>query len=205
MRKLHIPCTLQIPKHGGHVGHSAVATRAGCRITCTGGKWGAKDYASQYTSRCTTQNSGPSGLLLLSRRTLAFPASCRFIPAHCIGDLALIEIAAHVIQLTRGGAGTADDCIDASFHIVIGSRPVAHADAHGGVALPDCASAPAGAFLLYGSDGCLGLLRRAKGDKNLIQNNVIENVEASGAESGTESLSLAAVAFNYFSETATAK
>src|ERR1700678_2426516 len=44
-------------------------------------------YASPYTSRCTTQNSGPSGSLLLSRRTLPFPASCRFIPAHCIGDL----------------------------------------------------------------------------------------------------------------------
>jgi hypothetical protein len=44
-------------------------------------------YASPNTSRCATQNSGPSGSLLLSRRTLAFPASCRFIPAHCIGDL----------------------------------------------------------------------------------------------------------------------
>src|SRR5882672_10496414 len=39
-------------------------------------------YASPYTSRCTTQNSGPTGSLLLSRRTLPFPASCRFIPAH---------------------------------------------------------------------------------------------------------------------------
>jgi hypothetical protein len=41
-------------------------------------------YASLLTSRSATQNSGPSGSLLLSRRTLAFPASCRFIPAHCI-------------------------------------------------------------------------------------------------------------------------
>jgi hypothetical protein len=47
-------------------------------------------YASPNTSRCATQNSGPSGSLLLSRRTLSFPASCRFIPAHCIGDLALV-------------------------------------------------------------------------------------------------------------------
>ncbi len=45
-------------------------------------------YASLITSRCPTQNSGPSGSLLLSRRTLAFPASCRFIPAHRIGDFA---------------------------------------------------------------------------------------------------------------------
>src|SRR5260370_2125382 len=39
-------------------------------------------YASPTTSRCATQNSGPSASLLLSRRTLSFPASCRFIPAH---------------------------------------------------------------------------------------------------------------------------
>src|ERR1700730_5032164 len=39
-------------------------------------------YASPNTSRCATQNSGPSGSLLLSRRTLSFPASCRFSPAH---------------------------------------------------------------------------------------------------------------------------
>ncbi len=43
-----------------------------------------------------TQNSGPSGSLLLSRRTLPFPASCRFIPAHCIGDLSSIEKDARV-------------------------------------------------------------------------------------------------------------
>jgi hypothetical protein len=46
-------------------------------------------YASPHTSRCATQNSGPSGSLLLSRRTLAVPASCRFLPAHCIGDFSL--------------------------------------------------------------------------------------------------------------------
>jgi hypothetical protein len=48
-------------------------------------------YASPCTSRYPTQNSGPSGSLLLSRRTLPFPASCRFSPAHRIGDLSLIE------------------------------------------------------------------------------------------------------------------
>src|SRR5215469_8170921 len=48
-------------------------------------------YASPCTSRRTTQNSGPSGSLFLSRRTLAFPASCRFIPAHCIGDNAQVD------------------------------------------------------------------------------------------------------------------
>ena len=50
--------------------------------------------ASPCTSRYPTQNSVPSGSLLLSRRTLAFPASCRFIPEHRIGDYALIQTAA---------------------------------------------------------------------------------------------------------------
>ena len=49
-------------------------------------------YASSHTSRWATQNSGPSGSLLLSRRTLASPASCRFIPAHRIGDLSSTEV-----------------------------------------------------------------------------------------------------------------
>ena len=44
-------------------------------------------YASLCTSRYPTQNSGPSGSLLLSRRDSSSPASCRFIPAHRYGDL----------------------------------------------------------------------------------------------------------------------
>jgi len=39
-------------------------------------------YASSCTSRCPTQNSGPSGSLLLSREKFSFSASHRFIPAH---------------------------------------------------------------------------------------------------------------------------
>ena len=39
-------------------------------------------YASPGTSRHLTQNSRPSGSLPLSRKTLPFSASCRFIPAH---------------------------------------------------------------------------------------------------------------------------
>ncbi len=45
-------------------------------------------YASSYTSRCTTQNSGPSGSLLLPRKNFPFSASCRFIPAHWSPTLA---------------------------------------------------------------------------------------------------------------------
>jgi hypothetical protein len=32
--------------------------------------------------KVATQDSRPSGSLLLTRETLSFPASCRFIPAH---------------------------------------------------------------------------------------------------------------------------
>jgi len=46
-------------------------------------------YASLCTSRCPTQNSGPSGSLLLPRRDSSSPASYRFSPAHRNGDLSL--------------------------------------------------------------------------------------------------------------------
>jgi hypothetical protein len=59
-------------------------------------------YASPYTSRCATQNSGPSGSLLLSRRTLSFPASCRFIPAHRIGDLSPTEAGIRAVEQIMG-------------------------------------------------------------------------------------------------------
>ena len=61
-------------------------------------------YASPNTSRCATQNSGPSGSLLLSRRTLAFPASCRFIPAHCVGDYALFDECNHAHDSNQTGS-----------------------------------------------------------------------------------------------------
>jgi hypothetical protein len=40
-------------------------------------------YASRVISRCLLQNSGPRwSRCLLSCRTLSFPSTCRFIPAH---------------------------------------------------------------------------------------------------------------------------
>src|SRR5215469_3184837 len=39
-------------------------------------------YASRRTSRCTVQNSGPSGSLVLTRKALSSSTSYRFIPAH---------------------------------------------------------------------------------------------------------------------------
>src|SRR5258708_16992046 len=67
---------------------------------------GTPVYASSDTSRWATQNSGPSGSLLLSRRTLSFPASCRFIPAHCIRDFvyALPELGIFVRHVRSANA-----------------------------------------------------------------------------------------------------
>ncbi len=47
-------------------------------------------YASPCTSRYPTQNSGPSGSLLLSRKALTSSTSCRFSPAHCNGDFSTV-------------------------------------------------------------------------------------------------------------------
>src|SRR5215470_2015180 len=40
-----------------------------------------------YLAIGLTQNSGPSGSLLLSRKKFSFSASCRFSPALCNGDI----------------------------------------------------------------------------------------------------------------------
>lgn len=48
-------------------------------------------HASLCISPCSTQNSGPSGSLLLSREKFSFSASCRFSLAHCNRDLSPID------------------------------------------------------------------------------------------------------------------
>src|SRR6266550_3934735 len=55
-------------------------------------------HASLCTSRYPTQNSGPSGSLLLTRKNFAFSASCRFIPAHCNGDFATVTSSAVLLR-----------------------------------------------------------------------------------------------------------
>src|SRR3984893_267959 len=49
-------------------------------------------YASPCTSRYPTQNSGPSGSLLLTRKNFPFSASCRFSPAHCNRDFSPTDV-----------------------------------------------------------------------------------------------------------------
>ena len=70
------PCSCCLPPSQKRRHHDCIFSKLNTQPTCT------PVYASLPTSRCATQNSGPSGSLLPSRRTLAFPASCRFIPAH---------------------------------------------------------------------------------------------------------------------------
>ena len=48
-------------------------------------------YASPCTSRCSTQNSGPSRSLVLSREASTSSASCRFSPAHCNGLIVSVD------------------------------------------------------------------------------------------------------------------
>jgi hypothetical protein len=49
------------------------------------------------SSRCPAQNSGPSRSLVLSRKNLAFSASCPFSPAHCNGDISPTIIVPNVL------------------------------------------------------------------------------------------------------------
>ena len=70
------PCSCGLPPVRKRRRPDCLFSELNTQPTCT------PVYASPCTSRYTAQNSGPSGSLLLSRRTLSFPASCRFIPAH---------------------------------------------------------------------------------------------------------------------------
>src|ERR1700719_3686022 len=59
-------------------------------------------YASLNTSRYPAQDSRPSGSLLLSREELSSSASCRFIPAHCNGDLTSVGGPCFLLNLCDG-------------------------------------------------------------------------------------------------------
>ena len=60
--------------------------------------------ASPCTSRYPTQNSGPSGSLLRTRKNLAFSASCRLIPAHCKRDSAKLFLLRNLVWVFHFGA-----------------------------------------------------------------------------------------------------
>src|SRR6185312_6294156 len=87
---------------------------------------------------------------------------------------------------TLGGAGGADDGVDAALDIVIRGRPRRHADAHRGPAVPDGAAAPARAVRLDRGDHPRGALGVAEADQHLVEHDVGENLEAGLLERGGE-------------------
>src|SRR5215813_2904820 len=63
------------------------------QIIQSGAAGGAAILCPRFVGSLTvaTQDSRPSGSLLLSRETLSFSASCRFIPAHCNRDISTVD------------------------------------------------------------------------------------------------------------------
>ena len=74
-------------------------------------------------------------------------------------------------------AGYADDGFETALDVGFCGGPGRDADAHRGVSLPDCSSAPAGAVFLNASDDLARGLRGAEGYENLIDDNVVQHVE----------------------------
>ena len=84
-------------------------------------------YASLHTSRRTTQNSGPSGSLLLPRKEFSSSASCRFIPAlpdhrFCGPRLFGLVMERSNSCARMGGHSEADDKHTAAFVLFVGAH-----------------------------------------------------------------------------------
>ncbi len=108
-------------------------------------------------------------------------------------------------HLVRGLLGGAEDGGDALVDVGVGGGPIADADAHGGLILPDGAAAPAGSVFLNGGDGALGLFRGAEGDEDLIEDDFVEDLMAGGAQGVGEAAGLAAIALDHFGQALTAE
>ena len=72
----------------------------------------------------------------------------------------------------------AEDGGDAEVDVGFGRRPRGDADAHRGAALPHGDAGPAGAFGLDGGDHPGGAGGVAEGQEDLVENDVVENLEA---------------------------
>src|SRR5260370_39100019 len=81
------------------------------------------------------------------------------------------------------------------FHIFIGSGAGGDADAHGAVALPDRAAAPAGAFALDA-----GELILTHGDQDLVDDNFVEDRETRCGKAFGETARVAAGAIEQLRE-----
>ena len=102
------------------------------------------------------------------------------------------------------GLGDAEDGCDALFDVVVGGGPVADADAHGGLALPDGAAAPAGAFLLNGGDGARVCSGVPKETRTWLSTTSLR-IRSRRRGGFGQAAGLAAVAFDHLGEAATAE
>ena len=105
-----------------------------------------------------------------------------------------------LVSDARDLLGGAEDGGDALVDVGVGGGPIADADAHGGLILPDGAAAPAGSVLLNGGDGAPGLFGSAEGDEDLVEDDFVEDWMAGGAEGVGEAAGLAAVALDHGGE-----
>src|SRR5882724_11700095 len=69
-------------------------------------------------------------------------------------------------------------CVRASLNVLFRGGPRRHADAHGRLALPDSATAPARAIFLNTANHLERLLRRSEGCQNLVDYYVVQNFES---------------------------
>jgi hypothetical protein len=108
-------------------------------------------------------------------------------------------------HLARGLLRGAENGCDALVDVGVGGGPIADADTHGGLVLPDCAAAPAGSVFLNGGDGALCLFGSAEGDEDLIEDDFVEDLMAGGAQGIGEAAALAAIALDHFGQSLTAE
>jgi hypothetical protein len=68
-----------------------------------------------------------------------------------------------------------ENCRQAALDILRGCRPRGYTDAHGGPALPDCATAPTSAFFLNSSDHLAGAVGIPERYQDLVEHDVIQH------------------------------
>ena len=78
-------------------------------------------------------------------------------------------------------ARNACDVFETSLNVGFRSSPGRNADAHSGLPLPDCPSAPAGTVLLHAADDLARSFGTTERHENLIDDHIVENVESGAA------------------------
>src|SRR5579863_3285998 len=98
------------------------------------------------------------------------------------------------------GVRDADHGRDAALDIVVRGGPAGDRYSHRSVALPLCACAPAGSISLDGGDDAPSLFRANEGNQDLVQHDIVQNSESSGAQAIGEEARLAAVALDHLTQ-----